>query len=108
MTLIVNQDARCPLAGTKAFGKFQRRLTVGRRLARLNAETRAEFFEQLFSSAEHARDAAANPDSLLPERCRLVAEEAVKAQRVVDFGGVQLEQLGDFPQRRGRNVSMFF
>ena len=64
----------------------------------------AKLDEQFFAAAEHAAHAAADPQPMLAERLALVAKEAVEAQRVVHFGRVQLQQLGDFLDRRRRHA----
>ena len=54
---------------------------------------------------EHAGQAAADPQPRLAERVLLVAEEAVEAHRVVDFGRAEVEQVGDLADRLQRHAA---
>jgi hypothetical protein len=52
--------------------------------------------EQLLTAAQHARDAAADPDPMPPQRTLRIAEKAVKRHRVRHLSRVQFQDLGNF------------
>ena len=106
MGFVIDQYTGGSVAGTQTFGEFHRDSAVRRGLTGMNVQRFAHVLEQFFAATQHATDAAADPDPVFSELVFFVFEELIKRHRVVNFGGMQFEQLGNFPHRFNRYVPL--
>ena len=99
--LLVDLHHRGGLAGAEALHPEERDAPVRRGLARRHAEPLLEIGDDVLRPPERARQVVADRDHVPPDR--LLEEQRVEGDDLVDVGGRHLEQLGHVDLDLGRD-----